>query len=397
MNHVGAGAVAVAALFVFSPLAAQEITFRGQVRPRTEFRDPAAEGAQSFTSMRVRVTLAALLENDVSVVIQLQDVRIFGEETNTLGDFNADNLDLHQGFIDMGRFESAPAAARIGRQEVKLGGERLVGSVGWTQQARSFDGARVRLNRDWGSVDFIGFKTAENLADKVGTDAEFVGVYATVGSIGSGALDLYGFYQRAREQVDVDQATMGARFAGSGGRIDYRAEASLQVGDRGGDDVTAFMLGGRLGFGIGPENKGRITLWYDYLSGDDTPGDGETRVFDTMFATNHKFYGFADLFLNIPVNTAGLGLQDFAIKGSLQARDDVKLGLDLHSFRLAKRGGTTTAHLGEEIDFTVTHRYSGNLGITGGLSFVIQADGLADIGRLTENSTWGYLMLNATF
>lgn len=396
MKHVKA-AVVVVALGMISPLAAQEVTFRGQIRPRTEFRDPAAEGAQSFTSMRVRVTMAALLEDDVSIVIQLQDVRIFGEETSTLGDFSADNLDLHQGFVDMGRFESAATAVRIGRQEVKLGGERLVGSVGWTQQARSFDGARVRFNRDWGSVDFIGFKTAESLAEKVGTDAEFVGVYATVSSMESGALDLYGFYQRVREQADVDQATLGARFAGSGGRIDYRAEASLQVGDRGGDDVRAFMLGGRVGFGMGPANKGRITLWYDYLSGDDTPGDGKARVFDTMFATNHKFYGFADLFLNIPVQTAGLGLQDFAVKGSLQARDDVKLGLDLHSFRLAKRGGTTTAHLAEEIDFTVTHRHSSNLGITGGLSVVIQADGFADIGRLTENATWGYLMLNATF
>ena len=85
------------------------------------------------------------------------------------------------------------------------------------------------------------------------------------------------------------------------------------------------------------------------------------------------------------------------MKGSLQARDDVTLGLDLHSFRLANPVGTTTAHLGEEIDFTITHRYSKNLGITGGVSVVIQGDGLADIGRLTENMTWGYLMLNATF
>lgn len=397
MKNVRAALATVVALGTISPLAAQEITFHGQVRPRTEFRDPAAEGAQSFTSMRVRVTMSALLEDDVSVFIQLQDVRIFGEETNTLSDFNADNLDLHQGYIDMGLFQSAPTAARIGRQEVNFGGQRLVGAVAWTQQARSFDGARLRLNREWGSVDFIGFKTADNLAAEVGTDAEFLGVYATVSSMESGALDLYGFYQRVREQADVDQVTLGARFAGSGSRINYRAEASLQLGERGDDDVTAFMLGGRVGFGLGPANKGRITLWYDYLSGDDTPGDGSSKVFDTMFATNHKFYGFADLFLNIPAHTAGEGLQDFAVKGSLQARDDVTLGLDLHSFRLANPVGTTTAHLGEEIDFTITHRYSKNLGITGGLSVVIQGDGLADIGRLTENMTWGYLMLNTTF
>jgi len=397
MVHVRAALIAVVALGVLTPLTAQEVTFHGQVRPRSEFRDPSVIGGRSFTSMRIRATMNAALENDVTVVIQLQDVRLFGEETNTLSDFSADNLDIHQGYIDMGRFQSAKTAARIGRQEVNFGGQRLVGAVAWTQQARSFDGARVRFNRDWGSFDLVGFKTAENLADDVDADAEFFGAYATINSAEAGALDLYGLYQRTRALADVDQATFGARFAGSGSRLNYRAEASLQVGDRRGSDVTAFMLGGRIGLGLGPGNKGRITLWYDYLSGDDTPGDGDTKVFDTMFATNHKFYGFADMFLNIPVHTAALGLQDFAVKGSLQANQDVTIGLDLHSFRLAKQGGTSTAHLGEEIDFTVSHRYSPNLGITGGLSLVVQADGFADIGRLTENLTWGYLMLNATF
>ena len=38
------------------------------------------------------------------------------------------------------------------------------------------------------------------------------------------------------------------------------------------------------------------------------------KVFDTLFTTNHKFYGLADLFLNIPLQTDGRGLQDLAVK-----------------------------------------------------------------------------------
>lgn len=74
------------------------------------------------------------------------------------------------------------------------------------------------------------------------------------------------------------------------------------------------MLGARLGFDVG--TGGSLTLWYDLLSGDADPNDGDTKVFDTMFATNHKFYGFADMFLNISVHTGGQGLQDLAVKGS---------------------------------------------------------------------------------
>ena len=114
------------------PLGAQEVTVSGQLRPRHELRYPAAPGGKQFTSMRAH----AALENDISVFIQLQDVRIWGEETNTLGDFDADHLDLHQGYVDIKRFNDSPLAARVGRQEVNLGGQRLVGAAGWTQLRR---------------------------------------------------------------------------------------------------------------------------------------------------------------------------------------------------------------------------------------------------------------------
>ena len=53
-----------------------------------------------------------------------------------------------------------------------------------------------------------------------------------------------------------------------------------------------------------------VSVGVEYLSGDDDPTDGTYKVFDTLYATNHKFYGFMDYFLNIPVHTFGLGLRD---------------------------------------------------------------------------------------
>ena len=108
------------------------------------------------------------------------------------------------------------------------------------------------------------------------------------------------------------------------------------------------MLGARLGHGFG--GKGSVTLWYDYLSGDGDLGDDTIKVFDTLFATNHKFYGFADLFLNIPVHTGGRGLQDLAIKGAYRVNPEWTLKLDLHSFNMADKGSLTSGHFGEEID-----------------------------------------------
>ncbi len=140
-----------------------------------------------------------------------------------------------------------------------------------------------------------------------------------------------------------------------------------------------------------------LTLWYDYLSGDDDPADGDSKVFDTLFATNHPFYGFADLFTNIPLHTGGLGLQDIAVKGSLTPRDDVRLNVDVHSFHLAKQGALTSKHLAEEIDLTANYRYSPNLTVTAGFSQIFQATALGDLGRLSDDMSWVYVMLNATF
>jgi hypothetical protein len=380
------------------PLHAQEVTFGGQVRPRFEYREPSATGDNSFTSMRTRLNLSALVERNVRVFIQLQDVRFFGEETSTLTDFSADHLDLHQGYVDINHSGDVGFAGRVGRQEVNFGGQRLVGAVAWTQQARSFDGVRGRYDWEKGSADFFGFKTGEGTAASVDQDSEFSGAYVQIQDVGSGNLELYGFYRRALTadpDVDTNEGTTGARYVGRSGKVSYRAEATYQYGDRDGVDVKAYMFGGRIGAAV--TDKVTVTAWYDYLSGDDDPGDNTVKVFNTLFATNHKYYGFADLFLNIPVHTGGYGLQDLAVKGAFQLGNDVSLGADLHAFAFAKQAPGDVRRIGEEIDLTVSHRYSPNLLVQAGYSYVVQGPGFADLGRLDENMQWLYLMLNATF
>ena len=131
--------------------------------------------------------------------------------------------------------------------------------------------------------------------------------------------------------------------------------------------------------------------------GDNDPADGVQRTFDTLYATNHKFYGFADLFLNIPLHTGGAGLQDVAVKFNWTPADGVRFGADFHSFSAAEQGSLTTSHFANELDLTLSHRYSPNLGVTAGVSFVMQDDGLEEVGRLAEDMQWFYVMFDAIF
>ena len=378
---------------------AQEVEIGGQIRPRAEFRDPVGAGGDGFVSMRVRAQISAKLDRHVGVFIQVQDVRLWGEETSTLADFNADNFDLHQGYLEVRSEGNTWVGARVGRQEVDFGGQRLVGAVDWAQQGRAFDGLRASTHGSWGSVDLIGFKVAEATSANIAVDAEFFGAYAQIANIGGGALDLYALVNHTAENpagsAETEQYTLGARLAGRLSGVAYRVECSYQTGHRVGVDVEAFMFGARVGASIA--GVGSLTLWYDHLSGDDDPTDNMVKVFDTLFATNHKYYGFADLFLNIPVHTGGLGLQDAAVKGSVTPHDDLTFNLDIHTFRLMKKGGLGSQHLGEEIDFTGNYRFSPNLTVTAGVSQVLSGDAFAALDRLSEDMTFAYLMLNATF
>lgn len=385
----------LAGVFVFAgPVAAQDITMTGQVRPRFEFRDPSGGGKDESTSMRVRLGMKAVVDPTLTIFVQMQDVRTWGEETSPLFDFTADHLDLHQGYLQY-RGESLDwLTTTVGRMETNLGGQRLLGAVDWAQQGQSFDGARLDVDKDWGKLHFLAYKIGDETAPAIAADNELYGAYATVSDVGPGALDLYVLYNRTEGAVETDQQSFGARYAFAGS-VTGRLEGTLQKGTRSGADVSAYMFGARLGKGFA-DGKASMTLWYDYLSGDDaaTP---ETEVFHTLYGTNHKFYGYADLFLNIPAHTMNAGLQDMAVKLAWRPQTDISLGADFHSFSAAQQGTLSTSHFGNELDLSLSHRYTANMSATLGFAHVLQDDGFAEIGRLSEDMTWFYIMLNAIF
>lgn len=373
-----------------------DITLGGQIRPRAESRTPVDGDWSSFTSMRVRAALDARLEGDLRVFVQMQDVRFFGEESNTLSDFRADNLDLHQGFLEFREVPGVGGMLRAGRQEMAFGEQRLVGAVNWTQQGRSFDGLRYTSPAlGQAKVDLFAMKLREGSSGTHEWESSFLGAYGTISLGGVGSLDLFGFLTTDTRDDFGDEVTLGGLWRGNAGPVDLRFEGSIQTGERNGTEVSAYMVGARAGTKV--HESVSATLWYDYLSGDGDPEDGEVEVFSTLFATNHAFYGFADLFLDIPTHTGGLGLQDAALKFAFTLSDRTGLRVDLHNFRAAQIGDLSTRSLANEVDLTLTHRVSGALTVTSGYSFVQARDGIKDLGQLSENAHWLYLMLDAGF
>lgn len=142
----------------------------GQLRVRyrhAEGHDFVAGGVTDFVKQRARLGLKLEL-GIVSAFVQVQDVRTWGEEGDTLGDFSADGLDLHQGYLTLQLAEGE--TLRIGRQEIGYLNHRLIGNVGFVEQARSFDAARWSLASDAITADLFYARTRDGAAAAGATD-----------------------------------------------------------------------------------------------------------------------------------------------------------------------------------------------------------------------------------
>jgi hypothetical protein len=158
-------------------------------------------------------------------------------------------------------------------------------------------------------------------------------------------------------------------------------------------NYTASVLfqAGKLSFGPG----------FDYLSGDKpTTSAAESRRFDPLYPTAHKFWGYMDYFY-VGTGSPGQGLQNAFFKLKYAAKT-FAVGLDIHQFALAnkiKGNESPGKNLGTELDlvanyilnkFTVVEFGYSTMAATKSLEFVKTGT----LGRADLTPQWAYLSIN---
>ncbi len=469
-NFLTAVAGMVAALFVGTTIAeAASVDFGGQIRPRFEINEQHdfndSTSADFFISSRVRLHAKADILPDTSAFIQLQSTRVWGNNIGGAGAeqgagnaaFSANDADasvgVHQAYFTHKNLFGLPADLKLGRQEVVLDGHRLLGNTGWTEGAQTHDAVRLTHSAGNHTIALV-YSRANDGGQGSAADPDDVDAYilwANLQGILGGGLSLY--FVAIDDEAGLNSGnaatagpsdnniyTIGARQAGQLFGIDYRGEFYYQFG---GAEATASNIGayGANGIVTGPGSeidreaymfgarvgkkftnvmwKPSITLWYDYLSGtseDDVRG-GEFSTFNTLFDTGHKFYGFMDLFLpNNGNNTNFLGLVDYAVKTSIQPRNNWVFKADWHYFTTAEgpngspnlSGQAATRFddndLGHELDLTLVHKYNANTTISAGFShfwaeslFRRTATGGGVNATGGDNASWAYLQFDVKF
>lgn len=335
------------------------VTPSGQILARfrhAEGRDFLPGNVTNTVTQRSRAALR-FDYGRVGAFVQLQDVRVWGEETDTLGDFSADGLDLHQGFLQINLTDGLDL--RVGRQEINFLNQRLIGNVGFVEQARSFDAVRLsHVCPEGRSVaDLFYARTRDGIADddlraehvvagmwQYKLHAAFVPALVAI-------VDLNGPSDRTRVTTGL-HATGVFDFG-----LSYSLEGYFQGGSAANDvSISAFFTALNVRYTLtDTPTRPFIEVRAELASGDDDPDDASQTSFDTLFATNHRYYGEMDFFLNLPANTGQRGLIDLGGAIGLSPHANVDLSFAAHIFSAQQaRGGD--AGFGTELDLRAEWR-----------------------------------------
>jgi Alginate export len=285
------------------------LRFSGEERLRLEGFTGAGfqpDNSDAYLLNRFRFNLGLIPTSWLKFRFQVQDSRVWWKNQKPYAPPYQDTFDLRLAFIEMGDSEKQPVSLRVGRQEINLGDERLVGSSGWTNTARSFDAARLTLREGKYRLDAFASSPVVLQDGNVGDHVPGNNLHGLYGGLQNVVPDatiepylLWRLTQRQRTETgtvgNLDFTTVGVRWVGKlPYNFDYASEMASERGSLGTDRIAAWAGHWVTGYTLPVSWTPRWFGEYNYASGDHNGKDGVRQTFDQLFPSGHDKYGLAD-------------------------------------------------------------------------------------------------------
>ena len=388
---------------------AQTFEISAEIRPRFEYRHGYKTlavdtlDAAAFVSQRTRLNVNFESEK-INAFVSLQDVRVWGDVA-TLNVADNNGTTIHQAWAEL--LLSKQFTLKLGRQEISYDDERIFGSVGWAQQARSHDAFLAIYKPNDNNHFELGLALNAEAETLFETDYninnykafQYVWYHTKMSDLGLSFLVLnngLAYDDNGGQKVAYNQ-TFGTRATFSKNQLKADASLYFQTGKLAKSVVSAYNAAANVYYEISASfNAG---LGAEYLSGTDMNSiDSKLKSFNPWFGTNHKFNGWMDYFyVGNHINSVGLLDVNATIA---YKKNKFSAKLIPHMFSAAATvvddtGNKMSNGLGTELDLVLNYNWTKDVSFQAGYSHLFATETMEVLkgGNRNANNNWAWAMI----
>ncbi|MBE9586205.1 alginate export family protein [Mucilaginibacter sp. JRF] len=282
------------------------LSFGGEIREEfdralNEDWGAANTGVDAFSLQRYSLHADLHIGDRIRVFGQLRSGLEFGRK-NGPRPIDEDQLNVQNLFADVIAYKSTgrTLTLRLGRQEIQYGSGRLIDVRDGPNLRQYFDGAKMAYASSYLNVDgFIFANSAVRTGvfdNPINNKAGLWGIYSTWFAAKNMSIDLYYLgIDRPNARFDEGVAdelrhTIGSRFWQNGDRLLYNVEIGYQLGTFGTSKIRAWGGSSEIGYRYSAlKGAPTVKLRADFISGDNTQGDGKLGTFNALYPNGGYF------------------------------------------------------------------------------------------------------------
>jgi hypothetical protein len=300
--------------------------------------------------------------------------------------------DLFLAYLDYS--PSKDTKVRLGRQQLVLGSERLLGPSDWGNTGRSFDMVRWT----WQNLDIFGGRLAVNGTPS--KDAAVAGAFYT-SNLGD-TLFLYKHDEGGGLQDDI--YTLDHNFKYKKDKWSGDLEVAGQMGRTGDKKLEAWAVGSKFNYQATPK-------WRYYFEAAAASGGGSgdtTRTFDQIYASNHSRYGIMDM-------QGWRNMTDLSLGVNFKPTKQLSINAEYHKFGLFAADdawysdggrpnsglkdptGNSGKDVGQEFDIYASFAPDSKSQFEAGFGVLKPGRFIESFANRGDNQVWGYLQYRLRF
>jgi hypothetical protein len=378
-----------------------QFTLEGEFRPRTELfgngqSKTAADGSTAWLQTSVRAAINAKYKTEgYTVYLGLQEVFLFGDRPQISAASNG-NFRVQEAWADLKLADNW--SFKIGRQPLSYDDQRILGGLGWAQQARTHDIGVLKHTSKSGFTLDAGYSLntyGDNIYDTSTLfsyrELAFIHANKSFGKLNLSGLFLNAIYQNG-DSNKASLYTYGIHAKLPLGNFGLAANLYGQSGDRiSGDGLSDVAVKGASLFSLDATYKAseKVTLLagFESISGK----EDDSAAFFPLYGTNHKFNGLMDRFYVGNHANAG-GLVDLNIGAGFKLPKGYGLNVKFHSF---KEQSLTKEDLGSELDLVLTKGFKG-FKLVAGYSQFFEPSSVTGADN-SQNWAWAMIIIKPKF